>query len=348
MSSWQWIDPLSDQRWPSFVDRHQRASVFHTRGWLKALNRAYGFEPVALATAAPDGPLASAVVFCRVRSWLTGRRLVSLPFSDHCDPLTDEGPEQEGLMDALRSERERGRWKYVELRSTHGFPVSWAGLFESERYYLHRLDLRGDSNDLFAKFHKNHVVRKIRRSEREKLRYEEGRSDALLQTFYKLLVQTRRRHTLPPQPIGWFRAVLDCLPEQARVRVAFKDDTPVASIVTLRQRDIMMYKYGASDAALHALGGMPFLFWRTICDAREQGCVTLDLGRSEIANEGLVAFKEHSGATHCHLSYLRDPPVSRRGAATEQLGAGLAQRVFSIIPDRLLIAAGRTLYPHIG
>jgi len=213
---------------------------------------------------------------------------------------------------------------------------------------LHRLDLRGDENELFGKFHKNHVVRKIRRSEREKLRYEEGRSDTLLQTFYKLLIQTRRRHTLPPQPIEWFRAVLDCLPEQASVRVAFKDDTPVASIVTLRHRDVMVYKYGASDAAFHALGGMPFLFWRTICDARELGCVTLDLGRSEIANEGLVAFKDHWGATRCHLSYSRDPPVSRGGAATEQFSTVLARRVFSFIPDRLLIAAGRTLYPHIG
>ena len=31
--------------------------------------------------------LQSAIVFCRIRSGFTGARLVSLPFSDHCDPL---------------------------------------------------------------------------------------------------------------------------------------------------------------------------------------------------------------------------------------------------------------------
>jgi hypothetical protein len=29
------------------------------------------------------------LVFCRVRSWLTGRRSISLPFSDHCEPLVE-------------------------------------------------------------------------------------------------------------------------------------------------------------------------------------------------------------------------------------------------------------------
>jgi len=62
-----------------------RASVFHSRGWLEALKRTYGYEPIVLTTT-PDGPLSNGLVLCRVKTWLS-RRLVSLPFSDHCDPL---------------------------------------------------------------------------------------------------------------------------------------------------------------------------------------------------------------------------------------------------------------------
>ena len=36
------IDPLADARWDELVERHPRASVFHTRGWLEALKRTYG------------------------------------------------------------------------------------------------------------------------------------------------------------------------------------------------------------------------------------------------------------------------------------------------------------------
>src|SRR5262245_20854490 len=98
---WRWIDPLTDPRWPTLVGHHQGGSVFHTRGWLEALKRTYGFEPTALTAESPDGQFASGMVFCRVNSWLTGRRLVSLPFSDHCDPLVTDAGEQEQLIDAL-------------------------------------------------------------------------------------------------------------------------------------------------------------------------------------------------------------------------------------------------------
>src|SRR2546430_11331216 len=33
------LDPLEDPRWAEFVQRHPRASVFHTPGWLEALRR---------------------------------------------------------------------------------------------------------------------------------------------------------------------------------------------------------------------------------------------------------------------------------------------------------------------
>ncbi len=144
-----------------------------------------------------------------------------------------------------------------------------------DRYYLHRLNLALDEETLWGDF-TNHVARKIRRGEREAC-VQEGRSNTLLKMFYELLLQTRRRHGLPPTH-DWFRAVLDRMDEQAKIRVAFKDRAPVAAIMTLRHGNTMMYKYGASDAASHPLGGMHFLFWQTIKEARSLGCVSLGFG----------------------------------------------------------------------
>ena len=60
------INPLSDGRWDDLVPRHPRASVFHRRGWLEALNRTYGYTPLVF-TSAPEGqPLKDGVVFCQV------------------------------------------------------------------------------------------------------------------------------------------------------------------------------------------------------------------------------------------------------------------------------------------
>jgi lipid II:glycine glycyltransferase (peptidoglycan interpeptide bridge formation enzyme) len=343
----QWIDPLTDQRWARLVARHPQASVFHTCGWVEALHRTYGYEPVALVIEGSGGELASGMVFCRIRSWLTGARLVSLPFSDHADPLIESDVDRARLMDALCQPELLRRWKYVELRPSYRLAETDDGSLMANRYYLHCLDLRPCLDNLVAGFHKNHVVRKLRRGERENLIYEEGTSAFLLNAFYELLLMTRRRHRLPPQPLAWFESILECMPEQAKVRVAFKDGKAIAAIVTLRHRDTMVYKYGASDAAFHALGGMHMLFWKTIQEARGHGCTELDLGRSEVHNDGLVAFKDHWGAVRTPLVYWRHP--AQKGAdGVERLNGDLARRIFALVPDRLLIAAGKTLYRHIG
>src|SRR3989454_12813129 len=83
------LDPLRDPRWPEFVERHPSASIFHTRAWLAPLRQTYGYEPIAYTTAPPRAELSNGLVFCRVDSWLTGRRWVSLPLSDHIEPVTD-------------------------------------------------------------------------------------------------------------------------------------------------------------------------------------------------------------------------------------------------------------------
>ena len=81
------VDPLQDPRWSTLIAEHPHASVFHTPGWLEALRRTYGFRPEAYTTSASTGALKDALLFVSIRSWLTGRRIVSLPFSDHCAPL---------------------------------------------------------------------------------------------------------------------------------------------------------------------------------------------------------------------------------------------------------------------
>jgi len=90
-----------------------KASIFHTPGWLGALWRTYGYEPVVFTTSAPNAQLQNGVLFCHVNSWLTGRRLVSLPFSDHCQPLLDGGGELQTVLEYLEQEARRERWKYV-------------------------------------------------------------------------------------------------------------------------------------------------------------------------------------------------------------------------------------------
>jgi len=170
------IDPLQDSRWPEFVGRHPDASVFHTRGWLRALQETYGYEPVAFTTSAPVEQVTNAVVFCEVRSWLTGSRLVSLPFSDHCEPLVERTEQFTTLSAYVKKLRRKAGWKCVEMRSANSHLEFGDGFSRATTYCLHRLDLQPCLDVLYKGFHKDCIQRKIRRAEREALNYETGRS----------------------------------------------------------------------------------------------------------------------------------------------------------------------------
>jgi hypothetical protein len=168
------VDPLRDPRWGELLRWHPRASIFHSVGWLEALHRTYGYESLVYTKSPPGKPLESGMVFCRVESWLTGRRLVSLPFSDHCDPLMGEPSDLEVFSAGLQEELREARWRYIELRPLEPLDVATPLYSMGERYTFHQLDLRPDLNTLFLNFHKNSTQRKIKRAEREGLRYEEG------------------------------------------------------------------------------------------------------------------------------------------------------------------------------
>lgn len=341
------FDPLRDDRWPDLVARHPKATVFHTRGWLKSLQATYGYAPLALTTSAPSEVLTEAVVFCAVRSWLTGHRLVSLPFSDHCEPLVERPDGLRQLCAHLESLPGQEGWSYIELRSADPSISEMACWTSVATYSLHRLDLRPGLDVLYEGLHKDCLQRKIRRAERSSLEYVSGRSAELLRDLYGLLQLTRVRHQVPPQPFAWFQNLVEYLGEAVCIRLVYRDGSPLAGILTIRHRKQVVYKYGGSDASFHNLGGMPFLLWQAIKEAKETGAEELDLGRSDLDQPGLITFKDRWSAARTPLVTWRMPAAP---ASTFAGGAArrYAKQVMGYLPEPVLALAGRLLYRHMG
>jgi len=341
------IDPIGDERWDELLQKHTDASIFHTRGWLEALRQTYDYKPIAFTTSPPGQPLTNGFPFCQISSWLSRSRLVSLPFSDHCAPLVESSDELTHLLAYLQEKLGTEKWSYIEIRPTDSIVTSATPFVKNKIFYFHRLDLRPGLDEIFHKFHRDCVQRKIQRAAREGLTYEEGRSDSLVTKFYHLLLMTRRRHGLPAQPIDWFRNILTCVGDQAKIRVASKDGRPIASILTLRCKHVLVYKYGCSDLRFSNLGGTQLLLWNAIQEAKRDQLSEFDMGRSDCDNPGLVAFKDRWGAARTELAYFRYPARhSQRVAEARQ--ARISKYVWSHAPTGVLAAAGRALYRHMG
>jgi lipid II:glycine glycyltransferase (peptidoglycan interpeptide bridge formation enzyme) len=255
------------------------------------------------------------------------------------------------FISALERTLLREKLRYVEIRPMQPL-VGTTNLCRATRSYcFHRLDLRPDLTTLFRNCHKSSTQRKILRAEREGLTCEIGRSQALLKAFWDLLLMTRRRHRIPPQPQDWFRNLIDCFGDALQIRVAFKDRRPVAAILTLRHKGTIVYKYGCSDSRFSNLGGTQLVFWRAIQDARREGLKIFDLGRSDCANAGLITFKDRWGSARSTLTYSRftlSPPSDMFGSNAPGWMGRIARGVVPYLPNRILRMIGSALYRHVA
>lgn len=346
------IDPLADHRWDELLKSHPRASVFHSMAWLDALRKTYGYQPIVYTTSPPQTKLQNGIVFCRVDSWLTGSRLVSLPFSDFCDPLLEDQELSEPLLSALQQEVQYENWRYIEIRPAKSLALTTTSYQPVSSYIHFQIDLRPDIETLFRSLHKGSTQRKIRRAAREGLRYQEGSTESLLESFYPLLVLTRRRHHVPPQPKKWFRNLMDGFGEALKIRIAYKGDRPVAGMLTLRYKDVLTYKYGASDLRFNNLGGMHLLYWESIREAKNSGLQSFDLGRTDLDQPGLIVFKSRWGADPLPLTYSRCRIAGTSAHIFDADSTGwkaqMAKHVLGHAPTSVLAALGNVLYKHIG
>ena len=135
--------------------------------------------------------------------------------------------------------------------------------------------------------------------------------------------------------------------ESLDIHTAYKSEVPIASILTLRFRGAVYYKYGCSDAHFNYLGATPFLLWRAMCEAKSGGATEFDLGRTEMGNVGLISFKNKWAPEPQALTYWKFPS-SPSDFVRFEWKVKLLKEVFSLMPNRLLTATGKLLYPHIG
>ena len=279
-----------------------------------------------------------------IRSAVTGRRGVCLPFTDSCAPLIDDF-RFEGVIAAKLTEIAADRnWKYAELRGSASrlFPLATT----AANYYVHKLPLTTTTSALWDGLASS-VRRAIRKAGQSKISAEVTRSPDAVADFYRMHVRTRRRHGVPPQPFRFFENLYD---EMIRRGLGFivlvkAQVRPIAAAVFFEFGGTAIYKFGASDFAFQELRPSNLMVWEAIRVLAERGCALLHFGRTDLADEGLRRFKLGWGAIEQRLDYLR----LGRGAASPNVqnqNHSIANAVFRRMPLSINKLAGAIIYPH--
>jgi Acetyltransferase (GNAT) domain len=340
------IDPLTCADWDREAISHPESSIFHLSPWAKVLRCTYGHNPVYLRFSSGN-KLAALLPIMEVHSRISGRRGVSLPFSDFCPPLLfDRTIGVFPLLKAVNQISLKRNWRYFEIRSD-AFVNSFST--PSEEYYGHELDLTRGAGRLLAAVEPS-VRRAIRKAEKSGLEVEISKTFEGMREFYSLHVRTRRRHGLPPQPLSFFENIDREIIKAGYgfVVIAKAALRAVAAAVFFHSGREALYKFGASDARAQSLRPNNILMWRAIEHLSVSGFDKLRFGRTDLEDDGLRRFKRSWGALENPIRYFRYEKVTRpSGRRVSRPGSGWSARLFRKLPLVVNRAVGEILYRHL-
>ena len=337
------LDPLADPEWDRLVASHPDAGPFHRAAWARVLVRTYGHRPLYLACH-QAGRLIALIPVMEVRSVITGRRGVCVPFADYCGPLYFAGGTPGMALDVLSSLARERHWQYFEIRDA---PRPEPSASAAASFLAHSLDLRGGPDKLFAGFASS-VRRALRKGERGDLEVEIRPDREALLAFYRLHVRTRRRHGLPPQSLAFFLNVYEEIIKSGLGSLVMASDgsQPVAAAIFFHYGAQSLYKFGASDERLQATRANNLVMWTGIRLMAEQGFQSLHFGRTSSGNEGLRRYKLGWGTVETILDYYRFDPRAASWMIGRDATSGAHNAVFSRLPLSLNRMLGWVLYAH--
>lgn len=336
------VDPLDDPSWDERVNQLPGATFFHSSSWAAVLKNTYGFRPCYF-TQEHDNRLEALLPMLEVDSWLTGRRGISLPFTDACGPACEDASSFRSLYKTAVRHGSVRQWKYLECR---GGKELLSEATPSTSYVNHLLPLVPDIGKLHRAYAES-VRRAIRKAEKSQVTIEFSRELHAIKVFYSLLCLTRKRHGVPPQPLRFFEQIHKnvMLAGKGWVVLARHLGRPIAAGIFFHFGKQAFFKFGASDKQNQQLRGNNLVMSRAIEWYAQNGFTSFDFGRTAPHNQGLRHFKLGWGAIERTVDYMR---FNLRTGEYLTASTEASLRIFHHLPIPLSRLVGSMLYRHVA
>ncbi len=361
LSAAQWLPAGREAEWDTFVSEHPVGSVYHTTEWKRVIERAFPHirGQLLCLTHGDSGRIQAGIPVYKVRSWLLGTRLVSIPFATVCDPMVNSLEEWGALSPELENELRRTASKKVEIRAALNAGGELPPTFESKSLFKHHiLPLDADFDALCRRFDKQSVRQKAEKARKAGVTVEERNDKKGMAISHSLLASTRRRLSLPPMPSRFFEAMQENLrPEHLKIFLAYQNAKPVACHIVLIFKNQWISEYSANaDGVISGVNQL--LYLETIRRAHAAGARKFSFGRTSNYNEGLLSYKRRWGTveeslTDYTLGSGRQPRA--RAQAEDAAAPGEDARLYKLCKQAISVAPlpvcrmiGNFCYRHLG
>jgi FemAB-related protein (PEP-CTERM system-associated) len=336
---------------PSF-EQQLKNSFYHNQAWLDLITKLYGYSLIPLMSLNADGQITGLLPLCSMKSPLTGRRLVALPFTDCCPLIaTDEAAANELIDQAICLAQEQ-KARYLELRTgVNEVLPKRQELVEGNLYVNWLLPLAAAPDAVWSGL-KKPVQRQVRKSQKLGVHVRMSQNRADMAEYSRLHLLTRsKKHGMPAQPRRFFFGLWDSFFASGAMKLLLAEyqGTVIAGAILLISGATVRSAYNASDERYLHLAPNNLLLWEAISWSCSQGYQTLELGRTAQDNQGLLQFKRSWGAIKEPLPYYYYPDMAGLAATAESSWKyRLLTSGWKRLPLGVAEPLGGYLYKHLG
>ena len=343
------IDPSTDTRWDQFVDNHPFGWIVHLSSWKTVLEKSFPhMKGHYLALIDPtDNEIRGALPLFELRSWLTGNRIVSLPFATLCDPLISDQRDFKILLEATIHYARKKSFSPIDIHLFRAAPMI-IGMehINSNLYKTHQLLLNNDPDKTKKSFSRN-IRRLIESFEKSDLRLRIGESEDDVLLFHQLYSKTRKRLGLPSQPYIFLQHIFRVFSPQKQVMLLLAENKgkTIGGLVVFKYKERTSSEFLASEIEYRHLNIDAFLYWNAINISCREGFKIYDFGRTACNNVPLSEFKRRWGTTELELPEYSNPPIFAKESTTAYK---LIQILCKNSPTPVFKSLSWFCYRHLG
>jgi len=281
--------------WTAFVTNCPEATFFHRIEWRDLMEDVFRHQTHYLV-AERDGTLTGVLPLARVRSWLFGDALTSLPFAVYGGAACLDMSARTALHGGAKELARELGVRHLELRNRSVTEPEWP---RQDLYVTFRKALLPEAEaNLLA------IPRKQRAMVRKGIeRGLIGEIDDRIDRFFELYSDNQHRHGTPPLSRRYFEALRSAFGKDCEVLTVLDTaGAPVSSVLSFYFRDEVLPYYAGDHERARALAANDFKYWDLMRRAGERGVRVFDYGRSK-RGTGSFDFKKNWGFEPQPLNY---------------------------------------------
>ena len=321
------VDRAVRAGWCELAGSNGEGTLFHHPDWSDAVADVFSHRPAHIFAMRGERLFGVLPMF-EVRSWLTGRLLVSVPYAVYGGILADDDCAATALAQTAEDLALARGARHIDVRSRNAEIHGW----DCETRYAgfrKRLPLTVAELDGFLPRKARAAARQARQREGLVVRHH----DHGLHSAWRLYARSMRRLASLAYPFAFFESLASRGAWRTWVTFVERDGRPAAGVVSFAFGDSVQPYFLGVDERVRCTGATNLLYLGVMERAVRAGLHWFDFGRTRKNNTGPLEFKRNQGFEPYTLGYQAFTPA---GGVRPNLS-----------PANPRFAAARRLWPHL-